>query len=400
MSATHPDSAAPGSQHEIIPATDDQALHDAVQSAIEDAQPDPVENPRTVLLIILTVLAVLFAIQWAQKFLIPMAFGILIAYTLNPVVVWLERLRLPRALATSLVIGLICVGGVLAADNLQRETRSILDQIPIAAQKIGRAISKLQGNQPSTVQQVQQAAAEIEKATTGQAPANRKPQPPPPAQPLFKVTEWLWAGSMSAVGFVAQAIMVLFLVFFLLLAGDSFKRKVVKIVGPTMSQKKIAVHILDDINASIQGYMFMLLVTNLLLTVVIWLSFRLIGLENAGAWAVAAGLFHLIPYFGPLLITIGSGVAAFMQFESLYIALVVAGCSLTIATLVGTFVQTWMVGKIARMNPAAVFIGLLFWGWLWGLWGLLLGIPIIVIVKVFAENVGGRLEPIVELLAE
>jgi predicted PurR-regulated permease PerM len=200
-------------------------------------------------------------------------------------------------------------------------------------------------------------------------------------------------------GFVSQAAMVIFLVFFLLLAGDTFKRKLVKLTGPSLSRKKIAVHILEDINSSIQSYMFMLLVTNALLALLTWLALQAIGLENAGAWAIVAGLLHIMPYFGPLLVTSATGIVAFLQFESLQMVLLVAGASLGIATLVGTFVTTWMTGKIARMNPAAVFVGLLFWGWLWGVWGLLLGVPVIVIIKVVAERIEG-MEIVAELLGD
>jgi predicted PurR-regulated permease PerM len=180
---------------------------------------------------------------------------------------------------------------------------------------------------------------------------------------------WIWAGSLGVMGFLSQATMVIFLVFFLLLSGDTFKRKLVKLTGPSLSRKKITVHILDDINSSIQKYMLMLLVTNALLALLMWVALRWIGLENAGAWAIVAGLLHLMPYFGPLLIMVATGVVAFLQFESLQMSLLVMGAALAIATLVGTVVATWMTGRFARMNAAAVFVSLLFWGWLWGVWG-------------------------------
>ena len=94
-----------------------------------------------------------------------------------------------------------------------------------------------------------------------------------------------------------------------------------------------------------------------------------------------------------------TGLAAFMQFDSLSMALLVSGASLAIATLVGTFITTWMTGRIAKMNTAAVFISLLFWSWLWGVWGMLLSMPIIVIVKVVSQHVE-RLQPVSELLGE
>jgi predicted PurR-regulated permease PerM len=204
---------------------------------------------------------------------------------------------------------------------------------------------------------------------------------------------------MGFLGIFGQAAMVVFLVYFLLLAGDTFKRKLMRITGPSLSRKKITVHILDDINRSIQRYMFMLFLTNVLVALLTWLIFRWIGLENAGAWAVAAGLLHVIPYFGPGVTAMATGTAAFMQFDSLSMTLLVMGVSLSIATVVGTFVTTWMTGRIAKMNTAAVFISLLFWAWLWGPWGMLLSMPIMVIVNVVSHHVE-QLRSVAELLGE
>ena len=145
--------------------------------------------------------------------------------------------------------------------------------------------------------------------------------------------------------------------------------------------------------------MFMLLTTNLLVALLSWIAFRWIGLDNPAAWAAAAGLLHIVPYLGPGVTAVATGIAAFVQFESLTMALLVAGASLAIATVVGTFVTTWMTGRIAHMNSAAVFISLLFWGWLWGVWGMLLSIPIIVIVKVVSQHVE-QLHPMAELLGD
>jgi predicted PurR-regulated permease PerM len=138
---------------------------------------------------------------------------------------------------------------------------------------------------------------------------------------------------------------------------------------------------------------------NVLLGILTWLAFRLIGLDNAGAWAVAAGVLHFIPYLGPALTAVATGMAGFMQFESLSMAMLVAASSLIIATLVGMVLVTWMCGKISNMNTTAVFVALLFWGWLWGIWGLLFAIPITGMVKVFAERVED-LRPVAELLSD
>lgn len=358
---------------------------------------------RGLALAILATVAVVFALEWAQSFVISLLLGILFAYTLNPLVVWLERIRLPRVVATGMVlVGVVCAL-VLGTYSLRGQMQTILDQLPEAASKLSAGLASLRKGQASTMQKMQTAASEIEKATS-QA-AGMAPTPKQPATrvvidpPGFKLGNFLWAGSMGAAGLVGQAAMVLFLTFFLLLSGDTYKRKLVRLTGPSLSKKKITVHILDDINESIQRYMFMLLATNVLVGLLTWIALRWIGLENAGAWAVAAGLLHLIPYLGPAVTAAGIGMAAFMQFDAISTALVAAVASLAIATLVGTFVTTWMTGRIAKMNTAAVFISLLFWAWLWGVWGMLLSIPITVIVKVVAQHVE-QLEPVAELLGD
>ena len=397
---------------------------------------------RGVGIVIIATVALVWVLDWAQSFFVSLLVGILIAYTLNPLVNGLQRIRFPRVVATTVVmIGVVCAL-VFGAYSLRGQVQTIINQLPAASSKLSAGLASLEYSQRRMVQKVQSAARIFESApkpVTVTPPA--APSPPPSAppsnsetetsgdadaksnvtttttvttttataaaqpvqivfeQPSFKLSNYLWAGSMGALGVLGQVMMVLFLVFFLLVAGDTFKRKLVRIAGPSMSQKKITVTILDDINQSIQRFMLMLLTTNVMVGLLSWVAFRLIGLENAGAWAVATGVLHLIPYFGPAVAAGIAGMAAFMQFNSFSTTLLVIGASLLIATLIGTFVTTWMTGRIAKMNTAAVFISLLFWGWLWGIWGMLLSIPIIVIIKVISQQVE-QLHPVAELLGE
>ena len=358
---------------------------------------------RGLALAIVTTVVVIFALQWAEKFFIPLLLGIIIAYTLNPLVVWLERIRIPRVVGTSLVMLAVIGGSAFVAISLRGQIQTILDQLPVAAGKLSVTLRSMREGQPNTMQNVQAAARELDKATSQAGDTHSTPKQSATHividQPTFKLGDFLMAGSMGMFGFISQAITVLILVFFLLLAGDTFKRKLVRLTGPSLSDKKITVHILDEINLSIQGYMFTLLVANVLLALLTWTAFSWIGLDNAGGWAIAAGVLHVIPYLGPALIAVATGMAGFMQFDSFWMALMVSGSSLAIATFVGIFVITWMTGKITKMNPVAVFIALLFWGWLWGVWGLLLAIPIIGIVKVVSQHIK-ELHPVAELLRD
>ena len=345
---------------------------------IENASvPDPAPltdrmsmDVRGLALAIVTTVVVVFALQWAEKFFIPLLLGIIIAYTLNPLVVWLERIKIPRVVGTSIVMLVVLCGSAYVTISLRGQIQAILDQLPEAASKLSVALLSMREGQSSTMQKVQAAAREIDKATSQAADTHSTPKQPATHividQPVFKLGEFLKAGSMGLFEFISQSAMVLILVFLLLLAGDTFKRKLVRLTGPSLSDKKITVHMLDEINLSIQGYMFTLLVANVLLALLTWMAFRWIGLDNAGGWSIAAGVLHVIPYLGPTMIALATGMAGFMQFESFWMALLVSGSSLGIATFVGIFVITWMTGKIAKMNPVAVFIALLFWGWLWG----------------------------------
>jgi predicted PurR-regulated permease PerM len=352
---------------------------------------------------ILAALASILALSWAQSFLVPVLLGIVISYTLNPLVAWLEAVKIPRAVGTVLVMASVIGGLSLGAYSLRGQAQTIIEQLPEAATKFATGLARMRINQSGNLQKMQTAATAVEKATTQAAGGAVTPRQPATHvivdQPTFKLSSFLWESSMGALGVMGQAAMVIFLVFFLLLGGDTFKRKLVRLTGSSLSKRKITVHILDDINDSIQKYMLMLLTTNLLVALLSWIAFQWIGLENAGAWAAAAGVLHIVPYLGPGVAAIATGMAAFMQFDSFATALLVAGTSLAIATVVGTFVTTWMTGRIANMNPAAVFISLLFWGWLWGVWGMLLSIPIIVIVKVVSQHVE-QLRPIAELLGD
>jgi predicted PurR-regulated permease PerM len=358
---------------------------------------------KNVALMILTTIAVIWVLDWAQSFLITLMLGILFAYTLNPLVVWLERIKIPRLFGSSLVILMVVLSIIFAGYTLKGQIQSIISKLPEASSKLSAELIHKQGDPMTSIQKVQLVANEVEKATntvdTNTVTRKKPTMHVVVDEPKFKIKDFLWRGSLGLFGFAGQSIMMIFLAYFLLLSGDTFKRKLVRLAGPTLSRKKITVHILDDINHSIQRYMFMLLITNMMVGFLSWGAFRIIGLDNAGAWALAAGFLHIIPYFGPVATAAATSLAAYMQFDSIFPSLLVAGISMIISGLIGIFVTTWMTGRIAKMNSAAVFIALLFWAWLWGIGGMLLGIPIIVIIKVISERIE-HLQPIAELLGE
>ena len=370
--------------------------------SVLNAATDPVAIKNIALLVLMTI-AVIFTLDWAQSFIITMLLGILLSYTLNPLVLWLEKAKVPRALGSTIVILAVITLMIFSAYSLRNQVRSIITNLPEAAAKLTSGLTAKRGNGLTSMEKVQIAANQVEKAASAvdssNLPQKKSTMHVVVDERKFKIGDYLWRGSLGFFGFVGEAITMIFLAYFLLLSGDIFKRKLVRLTGPSLSNKKITVNILEEINSSIQRYMFMLLVTNVIVGLLTWLALRILGLENAGAWSVAAGFMHLIPYFGPVLTAGAVGMAAYMQFDSVWMVLLVSGVYLVIATIIGIFVTTWMTGRIAKMNPAAVFISLLFFAWLWGVWGMLLGIPIIVIMKVICEHIE-QLQPVAEMLSD
>ncbi|NSX14582.1 AI-2E family transporter [Cupriavidus taiwanensis] len=347
-------------------------------------------------LMVLAVLFSLYAVHVARDFLVPVVIAVVMAYLLDPLVCALQRLGLPRAPASTIVLLVLIAALLSGAYLLQGQVESMVNSLPEVAGKLSRSVGALLSGDDSMWQKVRRAATVL--SGTGQPPPARGTQVVV-EQSAGQINNMLLAGSVSVFTMAAQAVVVVFLLYFLMLAGDTFKRKFIKMVGTTISEKKISVHMLDEVNRSIRRYMGMLVVTNAGLGVCTWLLLKWLGVDNAGSWSIAAAALHLVPYFGALAIAVCLGVVTFMQFGTLGMAAAAAGGSLLIATLIGSVITTWMTGRMARMNAVAVFVALLLFTWLWGVWGMLLAIPLITIAKVVADHIEG-MEVVAEFLGE
>ena len=219
-------------------------------------------------------------------------------------------------------------------------------------------------------------------------------EPPP-----FDITSYLLWGSVGVAAAVGQLVLILFLVYFLLASGDLYRRKLVKIAGPSLTKKKITVQILADIDRQIATFLLVEVFTSTVVAIVTWLAFRWIGVEQAPVWGIAAGIFNSIPYFGPFVVTAGTAGVALMQFGSIRMAILVSGVSLLITSVEGLLLTPWLTSRATRMNAVAVFVGLLFWGWVWNVWGMLLAVPMLMVLKAVCDHVED-FQPIGELLGE
>jgi predicted PurR-regulated permease PerM len=355
---------------------------------------------RSVSLVVLAGLASLFVLHWAKAVFIPVMLSVLFSYALSPVVNWLEAKRVPRWLSSAVLLLAIVSAIGSTVYSLGDQAAQLVEALPVATQKLRQAVKTRAGKSNSTLDIVQKAAAQIEQAAqeSGSAPVVTRGAMRVIVEPArFDIKKYLWSGTIGLIALIGQTAAVLFLTYFLMLSGDTFRRKLVKLAGPTLSSKKITLQALHEITGQIQRYLQVQLLTSVLVGVMTWLALLALKLDNAPVWGVVAGVLNLVPYVGSLATAGASALVGFLQFGTLNMALAVGGASLIIHTLVGNLLTPWLTSRASRLSPVAVFMGLLAWGWLWGVWGLLLGIPILMIVKSICDRVDD-LKPIGEFL--
>jgi len=357
----------------------------------------PIDVRSTAMVVVASLLG-LYALRWAAEIVIPVLMGLLFSYALTPLVDLLVRMRLPRALGAGFVM-IALVGGLgWGTWMLSDQANSLIESLPDAAAKLRDTLHpRHRDPTPSTIDTVQKAAATLAQAADSAskpAPGVAKVQI---VKPTFNVQDYLFTGTMRAAEAAAQVLVVAFITYFLLAAGDTFRRKLARIAGPNFAKRKITVQALDEITQQIQRYLLVQLLTSVLVGVATALAFWALGVNNAAVWGAIAGVLNLIPYLGTVVICGASSVVALLQFGTLHMAVAVGSVSIVLHVISGYMLTPWLTSRTSRLNAVVVFIGVLAWGWLWGVWGLLLGTPILMALKAICDRVDD-LKAIGELL--
>ena len=354
---------------------------------------------RNVSLVVLAVFASLFVLQAAKAVFIPVMLGLIFSYALSPLVNWAEARHVPRWLGAAVLLLAILSALGTTAYALSDQAVKMVESLPAAAQKFGRTIRLRNSESGGTLETVQKAATQIEQVAKegNPTPSNRGATRVVIEKSSFNIRDYLWTGTLGLMALIGQFTAVVFLTYFLVVSGNTFRRKLVKLAGPRLSSKKITLQALDEITGQIQLYLQVQLLISVLVGVLTGLALWALGLENAAVWGIAAGVLNLVPYLGSIITAIATALVGFLQFGSINMALAVGGVSLVIHTIIGNLLTPWLTSRTSRMNPVAVFVGLLAWGWLWGVWGLLLGIPILMITKSICDRVDD-LAPVSEFL--
>jgi predicted PurR-regulated permease PerM len=378
-------------------------MHTPESSELIDRPADPGAPPqappiqvRNIAFILLSIAIVVVLLQFMQPVLLPLVMGALLFYALDPAVDRLQKLHVPRALGAALMLFIVITSCGVLVYTLQGQAATVIDQLPVGARKLASSLRKAPGAEPGAVEKVQQAVDELKSTDKSSAPKGvTRVQI---EEPGFQASTFVWSTSLGLASAANQLIMVLFLTYFMLLSDQLFKRKLVEIVG-TLSQKKVTVTVLEDIADQIEQFLVIQLVTSGIVAVVTGVALWAMGLQQAALWGLLAGIFNSIPYYGPLVVTGGLAVVGFLQFGTIGMTVAVAGVSLLTTTLEGSLLTPMLMGRAASMNQVAVFVGLLFWSWVWGIWGMLLAVPMMMVIKVICDHVE-PLQPVGHLLGE
>ena len=367
---------------------------------IEEAAAVRRRRPAETALVVLAILAVIAAAKIAEAFLVPVIVGILLSYSLKPLVAALERLHIHRAIGSAIVLTLL--GGVIAGGVmlLRDDANAALAELPNAARKVRMAARESAQKPEGPMGHVRAAAEELNRAATEAASGGKATAPAPaPAPQPTQIQRWISEQSSKALDVVIDIGIAGLLAYFLLAVGDAFRRKLVRVAGPTLTARRITVEILDEIDAQVQRYLLTMLIINTLIGVATWGILAAFGMEHAALWGVTAAVLHIVPYAGSALMIVATGFAAFVQFEEVSRALIVALCVGVAATAIGMGLNAWIQGRAFRINAVTVFVALLFFGWLWGGWGLLVGVPLLAVAKTTIDRLPS-LERFIPLLSD
>src|SRR6476659_1082557 len=208
------------------------------------------------------------------------------------------------------------------------------------------------------------------------------------------ITEALY---MRTPEFISSMILLVILLFFLLAYDGVFIGKLIKLL-PSFSDKKRAVSIAQDIESQVSRYLFTVTIINCCLGIAVGTTVGLLGLPNPVMWGVMVAILNFIPYLGALTGIVCMTLAAILSFPSASYALLFPAAYFILASLEGNFITPLVMGRSLTLNPVLVLLSLTFWGWMWGIVGVIMAVPILAAFKIFCSHIE-PMEPLAELIS-
>ena len=310
----------------------------------------------------------------ARTFLIPLILAFLLSLTFSPVRRWMNRRGVPDSLSAGIIVlsllGLLVAGvGSLASpvQTYAADAPAIMRDVEVKLRGISDLVTK-----------VSDASDQVNELTGGDDPGTQ--------QISVDTGPGLLTQAAMTVPFVlAQILLVLVMLFFLIAAGDMFYEKIVA-VNPTFRDKRRAIEIVYDIERKISRYFLTITIINAGLGLCVGVALGLIGMPNAPLFGAMAFVLNFIPFVGAIggvIITLAIGI---VNFDTIGTAVLAAGSYLALTSLEGQLITPYAVGRSLKLNPVAVFLAVAFWGWAWSVAGMVIAVPVLIVIRAFSEK--------------
>jgi predicted PurR-regulated permease PerM len=340
---------------------------------------------RSISLTGLFILALFYTMYFMRSILLPIVLALLLSYLLRPIVRALARAKIPSQLGAALILIAVFIWIGYGVSALAAPVAGWLEKAPSGLQELERKFMPMK----KSMTQVAQATGEIEKLATPDSATKTAVE-----VKRHPITEMLYMGTPE---FIARALLLLILLYFLLAYDGVFVAKLIKLM-PTLSDKKRAVSIAHEIESHISRYLLTVTMVNTCLGLAVGTTVGLLGLRNPVMWGVVVAVLNFVPYLGALTGIICMTIGATLSFDSLSYALVFPAIYLLFSALEGNFITPWVMGRSLTLNPVIILLSLTFWGWMWGIAGVILAVPILAAFKIFCAHIK-PMEPLAEFLS-
>jgi predicted PurR-regulated permease PerM len=290
---------------------------------------------------------------------------------------WLKRLAIPEAAGAAIVV--LSLAGLLgtALYQLFEPASEWIGKMPRITEQIERKL----WNVRKSMEEVSKAAQKVEALTNVDAqPSQRQPQVVSREPSLMSR---IMTGTQNM---LVAAGATLVLLFFLLASGDLFMRKLVRVL-PTLTDKKKAVALGRTMQSAMAQYLFTITSINAALGCATALLMHLLGMPNPLLWGVMVALFNFVPYIGAAVSGVVLTIVAFVTFSDLHDIMLVPLLYFALETIEGQFITPYLTGRSLTLNPVMIFVSMLLWGWLWGVVGALMAVPILMTLKIFCDHI-------------
>lgn len=344
----------------------------------------------------------LFVLREAGAFAAPILLAVLLAYALEPFVAAFARARLPRPLAvvaTYVVVALALVGCARVA---KRQAVAFVKDLPNTVAAIKDATLRSDRREGAAapggaIHNLQRAATNLQATVDTVAPVQHDGVKRVAVADPFDLRDYILSAWTSIVGAGAQLLITAVLTFVLLLGGDQLRMKLVDVAGPRFDRQILTIDVIRLIDRQIQRYLVARVAISLIVCGATAAAMWWLGVRQPLVLGAIAGILNVLPFIGPTIGVAVCAVVAFIQFHSVETTLAAGGAAGLVALLEGNLITPWLTSRAGELNTVAVFVSVLFWGWMWGVWGLLLAVPIMIAIKAAADHLE-PLQPFGELL--